>query len=118
MKTLYLVAGARPNFMKIAPLVRALRANGANLGFKIIHTGQHYDHELNDVFFDELGIPAPDVLLGAGSGSHAQQTAKISGGRTASSLSGTSIRRWPARSSPRSSAYPLPMSKPDCAAAT
>ena len=77
MKTLYLVAGARPNFMKIAPLVRALRANGANLGFKIIHTGQHYDHELNDVFFDELGIPAPDVLLGAGSGSHAQQTAKI-----------------------------------------
>src|SRR5713101_5351486 len=77
MKTLYLVAGARPNFMKIAPLVRALRADGANLGFKIIHTGQHYDHELSDVFFDELGIPAPDVLLGAGSGSHAQQTAKI-----------------------------------------
>src|SRR5258708_19745826 len=77
MKTLYLVAGVRPNFMKIAPLVRALRANGANLGFRIIHTGQHYDHELNDVFFDELGIPAPDVLLGAGSGSHAQQTAKI-----------------------------------------
>ena len=77
MKTLYLVAGARPNFMKVAPLVRALRANGADLGFKIIHTGQHYDHELNEVFFDELGIPAPDVLLGAGSGSHAQQTAKI-----------------------------------------
>jgi len=77
MKTLYLVAGARPNFMKIAPLVRALGANGASLGFKLIHTGQHYDHELNDVFFDELGIPAPDVLLGAGSGSHAQQTAKI-----------------------------------------
>ena len=77
MKTLYLVAGARPNFMKIAPLVRALRAHGANLGFKIIHTGQHYDHDLNEVFFDELGIPAPDVSLGAGSGSHAQQTAKI-----------------------------------------
>src|SRR6267143_1628073 len=77
MKTLYLVAGARPNFMKIAPLVRALGANGANLAFKIIHTGQHYDHELNDVFFDELGIPAPNVCLGAGSGSHAQQTAKI-----------------------------------------
>jgi UDP-N-acetylglucosamine 2-epimerase (non-hydrolysing) len=77
MKTLYLVAGARPNFMKIAPLVRALRTDGANLGFKIIHTGQHYDHELNEVFFDELGIPVPDVLLRAGSGSHAQQTAKI-----------------------------------------
>ncbi|MGH8453029.1 MAG: non-hydrolyzing UDP-N-acetylglucosamine 2-epimerase [Nevskiales bacterium] len=77
MKTLYLVAGARPNFMKIAPLVRALRAHGANLGFKIIHTGQHYDYDLNEVFFDELGIPAPDVYLGAGSGSHAQQTARI-----------------------------------------
>ena len=77
MKTLYLVAGARPNFMKIAPLVRALRANGTNLGFKIIHTGQHYDYELNEVFFDELHIPAPDVFLRAGSGSHAQQTAKI-----------------------------------------
>lgn len=77
MKTLYLVAGARPNFMKIAPLVRALRTRGANLGFKIIHTGQHYDHDLNGVFFDELGIPAPDVFLGAGSGSHAQQTARI-----------------------------------------
>ena len=77
MKTLYLVAGARPNFMKIAPLVRALRARGASLDFKIIHTGQHYDRDLNEVFFDELGIPAPDVSLGAGSGSHAQQTAKI-----------------------------------------
>ena len=77
MKTLYLVAGARPNFMKIAPLVRALRTRGAGLGFKIIHTGQHYDHDLNGVFFDELGIPAPDVFLGAGSGSHAQQTARI-----------------------------------------
>jgi len=77
MKTLYLVAGARPNFMKIAPLVRALRAHCASLDFKIIHTGQHYDHDLNEVFFEELGIPAPDVSLGAGSGSHAQQTAKI-----------------------------------------
>jgi UDP-N-acetylglucosamine 2-epimerase (non-hydrolysing) len=72
-----LVAGARPNFMKIAPLVRAMRANGKPLSFKIVHTGQHYDRELNDVFFDELGIPAPDEFLGVGSGSHAQQTAKI-----------------------------------------
>jgi UDP-N-acetylglucosamine 2-epimerase (non-hydrolysing) len=77
MKTLYLVAGARPNFVKIAPLVRALRAHGGSLDFKIIHTGQHYDHDLNEVFFDELDIPPPDVSLGAGSGSHAQQTAKI-----------------------------------------
>jgi len=76
MPTLYLVAGARPNFMKIAPIVRALQAHGG-LDFKIIHTGQHYDREMNDVFFEELGIPQPDVFMGAGGGSHAQQTAKI-----------------------------------------
>ena len=76
MPTIYLVAGARPNFMKIAPIVRALKAHGG-LGYKIIHTGQHYDREMNDVFFEELGIPAPDVFMGAGGGSHAQQTAKI-----------------------------------------
>lgn len=73
---IYLVAGARPNFMKIAPIVRALQAQQA-LSFKIIHTGQHYDREMNDVFFEELGIPQPDVFMGAGGGSHAQQTAKI-----------------------------------------
>lgn len=73
---IYLVAGARPNFMKIAPIVRALQAQDA-LTFKIIHTGQHYDREMNDVFFEELGIPQPDVFMAAGGGSHAQQTAKI-----------------------------------------
>jgi UDP-N-acetylglucosamine 2-epimerase (non-hydrolysing) len=62
--------------MKIAPIVRALRADG-RLGHRIIHTGQHYDREMNEVFFDELGIPPPDVRLGAGGGSHAEQTAKI-----------------------------------------
>ena len=76
MKMLYLVAGARPNFMKIAPIVRALQAQG-QLDFKIIHTGQHYDREMNDVFFEELGIPQPDVFMAAGGGSHAQQTGKI-----------------------------------------
>ncbi|MDO8934098.1 MAG: UDP-N-acetylglucosamine 2-epimerase (non-hydrolyzing) [Rhodocyclaceae bacterium] len=76
MPIVYLVAGARPNFMKIAPIVRALQAHGG-LGFKIIHTGQHYDREMNEVFFEELGIPQPDVFMGAGGGSHAQQTAKI-----------------------------------------
>lgn len=55
MRKLYLVAGARPNFMKIAPIVRALQGHGG-LAFKIIHTGQHYDREMNDVFFEELGI--------------------------------------------------------------
>lgn len=76
MKTIYLVAGARPNFMKIAPILRTLRSS-KNLGFKLIHTGQHYDHEMSDVFFDELGIPMPDYHLEAGGGSHARQTAKI-----------------------------------------
>lgn len=76
MKQIYLVAGARPNFMKIAPIVRALQAHGG-LRFKIVHTGQHYDREMNEVFFEELGIPAPDVFMGAGGGSHAEQTAKI-----------------------------------------
>lgn len=75
-RLVYLVAGARPNFMKIAPIVRALEAHGG-LAYKIIHTGQHYDREMNDVFFEELGIPAPDLFMGAGGGSHAQQTAKI-----------------------------------------
>ncbi|MCB1908077.1 MAG: UDP-N-acetylglucosamine 2-epimerase (non-hydrolyzing) [Rhodocyclaceae bacterium] len=74
--TIYLVAGARPNFMKIAPIVRALDAHGA-LAYKIIHTGQHYDRDMNEVFFEELGIPAPDLFMGAGGGSHAQQTARI-----------------------------------------
>ena len=73
---IHLIAGARPNFMKIAPIVRALQANG-RLAWKIIHTGQHYDRDMNDVFFEELGIPAPDVRLGAGGGSHAEQTGKI-----------------------------------------
>ena len=76
MKSVYLVAGARPNFMKIAPIVRALQAHGG-LAFKIIHTGQHYDRDMNDVFFEELGIPQPDVFMAAGGGSHAQQTGKI-----------------------------------------
>ena len=65
MTTLYLVAGARPNFMKIAPIVRAIQAHGG-LDFRIIHTGQHYDREMNEVFFEELGIPEPDVFMAAG----------------------------------------------------
>ncbi len=73
---IHLVAGARPNFMKIAPIVRALQADG-RLAWKIVHTGQHYDRDMNDVFFEELGIPQPDVRLGCGGGSHAAQTGKI-----------------------------------------
>jgi len=73
---IYLVAGARPNFMKIAPIVRALQAQHV-LSFKIVHTGQHYDRDMNEVFFEELGIPQPDVFMAAGGGSHAQQTGRI-----------------------------------------
>ncbi|HEX5127966.1 MAG TPA: UDP-N-acetylglucosamine 2-epimerase (non-hydrolyzing) [Rhodocyclaceae bacterium] len=76
-KMLYLVAGARPNFMKIAPIVRALQARADLFDFRIIHTGQHYDRDMSDVFFEELGIPQPDYHLECGGGSHAEQTAKI-----------------------------------------
>jgi UDP-N-acetylglucosamine 2-epimerase (non-hydrolysing) len=76
MKTL-LVGGARPNFMKVAPIVREFRNNTEEIIWKIVHTGQHYDYEMSEVFFKELDIPAPDYFLGAGSGSHAEQTAKI-----------------------------------------
>jgi UDP-N-acetylglucosamine 2-epimerase (non-hydrolysing) len=74
--SLFVVAGARPNFMKIAPIVRALRDDG-RLTWKIVHTGQHYDRDMNEVFFEELGIPSPDVQLGMGGGSHAEQTARV-----------------------------------------
>jgi UDP-N-acetylglucosamine 2-epimerase (non-hydrolysing) len=76
-RMLYLVAGARPNFMKLAPMVRALDRRSDAFTYRIVHTGQHYDREMSDVFFEELGIPKPDHHLGAGGGSHAQQTAKV-----------------------------------------
>ncbi len=80
---LLLVAGARPNFMKIAPLIRAIRSqNGRSpdhltIEQLLVHTGQHYDQKMSEIFFKELGIPAPDIGLDAGSGSHAEQTARI-----------------------------------------
>ena len=70
------VVGARPNFMKVAPVHRALRAY-SQVKQTLVHTGQHYDVNMSDVFFQDLGIPAPDVNLQVGSGSHAQQTARI-----------------------------------------
>ena len=70
------VVGARPNFMKVAPLHRALEQND-RFQSKIVHTGQHYDEQMSDVFFRQLELPRPDVYLGVGSGSHAQQTARI-----------------------------------------
>ena len=75
MKILHVV-GARPNFMKAAPVHRALASRPA-IRQIVVHTGQHYDFNMSEVFFQELGIPAPDVNLQVGSGSHAQQTAEI-----------------------------------------
>jgi UDP-N-acetylglucosamine 2-epimerase (non-hydrolysing) len=75
-----IVAGARPNFMKIAPIIRAIRqANlqGAGLEFRLVHTGQHYDKKMSQDFFDQLGIPEPDANLAAGGGTQAEQTAAI-----------------------------------------
>lgn len=69
------VVGARPNFMKIAPILRAFPAHG--LEGLLVHTGQHYDYAMNATFFDQLRIPAPDISLEVGSGSHAWQTAEI-----------------------------------------
>ena len=74
-ETIYLIAGARPNFIKIAPLITELKKT--NINFKLIHTGQHYDYNMSKVFFDDLGIPEPDIHLNIGSASHAVQTANI-----------------------------------------
>lgn len=70
------IVGARPNFMKVAPVLNALQTR-TNVGQTLIHTGQHYDANMSEVFFEQLGIPAPDVNLAVGSGSHARQTADI-----------------------------------------
>jgi len=76
MKKILHVVGARPNFMKVAPIYKAIRRRG-NLEQRLVHTGQHYDEKMSDVFFADLGLPAPDVHLGIGSGSHGEQTGRL-----------------------------------------
>ncbi|MDD2822970.1 MAG: UDP-N-acetylglucosamine 2-epimerase (non-hydrolyzing) [Candidatus Daviesbacteria bacterium] len=76
MKKIILVVGARPNFMKAAPLYRHLRKQN-NLNVILLHTGQHYDYEMSQIFFEDLDLPKPDYFLDVQSGSHAKQTAKI-----------------------------------------
>ena len=71
------VVGARPNFMKIAPLMRAYKQYNDSINPILVHTGQHYDKTMSKTFFEQLDIPRPDINLGVGSGSHAEQTAKI-----------------------------------------
>lgn len=75
-----IIAGARPNFMKIAPVIHAIQAaqkKGKDISFRLVHTGQHYDKNMSDTFFEELNIPQPDINLGIGGGTQAEQTAGI-----------------------------------------
>ena len=86
---LTIIAGARPNFMKVAPIIKAINAFNRledervrglaekQISYRLVHTGQHYDKNMSDTFFEELGIPAPDVNLGCGGGTQAEQTAAI-----------------------------------------
>ena len=71
------VVGTRPNMMKIAPIASELARRGEEFEHVLVHTGQHYDRELSEIFLEELGIGEPDFGLGVGSGSHAQQTASV-----------------------------------------
>ncbi|MCX6142887.1 MAG: UDP-N-acetylglucosamine 2-epimerase (non-hydrolyzing) [Ignavibacteriales bacterium] len=77
MKTIISVVGARPNFMKVAPLHKAFQKHAGSVRHLIAHTGQHYDEAMSKIFFGDLELPQPDFYLGVGSGSHAQQTARI-----------------------------------------
>src|SRR5205814_3587486 len=71
------VAGARPNFMKIAPIVAAMKRSTSEFQPLVAHTGQHYDEAMSEAFFRDLDLPRPDVYLGVGSGTHAAQTAAV-----------------------------------------
>jgi UDP-N-acetylglucosamine 2-epimerase (non-hydrolysing) len=73
-----IIAGARPNFMKIAPIIHEIKSRTtSNLKYRLIHTGQHYDKKMSDSFFEQLNIPQPDINLGVGSGTQAEQTGGI-----------------------------------------
>ncbi|MDP2365046.1 MAG: UDP-N-acetylglucosamine 2-epimerase (non-hydrolyzing) [Ignavibacteria bacterium] len=77
---LTLIVGARPNFIKIAPVIKAInkaKTTGKNISYRLVHTGQHYDNNMSNAFFKELNIPEPDVNLGCGGGTQAEQTAAI-----------------------------------------
>src|ERR1700757_4652540 len=71
------VVGARPNFMKVAPIIKALGARPQHAQHYLVHTGQHYDEDMSGSFFEALGLPKPDFHLGVGSGTHAEQTARV-----------------------------------------
>lgn len=77
MKKVISVVGARPNFMKVAPIHRAFQKYSDSIEHLIVHTGQHYDQKMSDAFFNDLEMPHPNYFLGVGSGTHAEQTAKV-----------------------------------------
>jgi UDP-N-acetylglucosamine 2-epimerase (non-hydrolysing) len=77
LKTIISIVGARPNFMKVAPLHKALQQYSDSVRHLIVHTGQHYDEVMSKVFFDDLELPHPHFYLGVGSGTHAEQTSKV-----------------------------------------
>jgi UDP-N-acetylglucosamine 2-epimerase (non-hydrolysing) len=77
---LTLIVGARPNFIKIAPVIHAInlaKSRGHKIQYRLVHTGQHYDSTMSDTFFKELNIPEPDINLGCGGGTQAEQAAAI-----------------------------------------
>ncbi len=75
-RTIVYIVGARPNIVKMAPVLREMRARSPEMRHLLVHTGQHYDRELSDVFFEEFGLGQPDFSLGVGSGTHGEQTAR------------------------------------------
>ena len=77
IKKITLIAGARPNFMKIAPIIHAINAAKSGLKYRLVHTGQHFDEKMSHTFFKQLNIPEPDVNLNCGGGTQAEQTAAI-----------------------------------------
>lgn len=83
MKLIDIIVGARPNFIKAASIINSLDAHssaGGHLGYRLVHTGQHYDAQMSREFFDQLAIPEPDINLGVGSGTQSEQTGKIMAG--------------------------------------
>jgi len=77
VKKIISLVGARPNFIKIAPLQKIFKNYSNLIDHKICHTGQHFDENMSEIFFDELGLPKPDYYLGIGGGSHTEQTSRI-----------------------------------------